>query len=272
MTVDELFFFDPDALERRARDQRAAYAAARPFGHAVFDDLVPPPVAAAVAAEFASPEAAEWIAYRRGVERRLTLRDETRMGAHTRHLFAELRGSVFVRFLEALTGIEGLIPSPHNDDGGGLYQSEPGCLLRVHADFNRDERLRLDRRVNVLLYLTEDWRDEYGGELELWSADMARCERRIPPRFNRCVVFTATDTAYHGHPDPVRCPPGRTRKSLALYYFTNGRPAAEVSAAHPTVFRRRPDEARPSPATVLLRRCVPPIVLDVGRRIGRALR
>lgn len=272
MQADDLFFFDRGRLEGRARELEGAYAAARPFPHVVVDDLLPASVAAAVAREFATPDPRDWLIYRRGNERRLTLRDETRMGPRTRQLFAELRGSVFVRFLEGLTGIDGLIPSPHHEGGGGLYQSEPGCLLRVHADFNRDERLGLDRRVNLLLYLNENWRDEYGGDLELWSADMARCERRIAPLFNRFVVFTTTDVTYHGHPEPLRCPPDETRKSLALYYFTNGRPAGEASPKHQAVFQRRPQDPRSAVVPVFLRKWVPPIFIDIGGRLARRLR
>jgi hypothetical protein len=91
----------------------------------------------------------------------------------------------------------------------------------------------------VLIYLNKDWREEYGGHLELWDKGITRCEARISPVFNRVVIFSITDSHYHGHPDPLRCPPGMTRKSLALYYYTNGRPAHEISQRHSTIFRAR---------------------------------
>jgi hypothetical protein len=53
------------------------------------------------------------------------------------------------------------------------------------------------------------------------------------------MVFGTTDFTYHGHPDPLRCPEGMSRKSLALYYFSNGRPSEEVTGAHSTIFRER---------------------------------
>ena len=265
----ELRFFDPAALQRVARDRRDEYAAAAPFPHLVIDDFLPTVLARAVATEFSSPPAEAWIAYRSGVERRLTLRDETLMGLHARHVFAELRGTAFLRFLETLTAIDGLIASPHHEGGGGLYQSERGCLLRVHADFNRAERLALDRRLNVIVYLTEGWRDEWGGELELWARSGTRCERRIAPRFNRAVVFGTNDTTFHGHPEPLRCPPGELRRSLALYYFTNGRPADEATATHRTRFLPRTGDAGRSRLRALARRCVPPLVFDVARRLRR---
>ena len=163
------------------------------------------------------------------------------MGDQTRLLLYQLNGSVFLQFLEQLTGIDGLIPDPYFG-GGGLHQIERGGYLKVHADFNWHPKLRLDRRLNLLLYLNKDWKEAYGGHLELWSRNMTRCVQRILPIFNRCVIFSTTDTSYHGHPDPLRCPPSITRKSLALYYYTNGRPEQEQSAPHDTLFQERPGE------------------------------
>jgi hypothetical protein len=63
--------------------------------------------------------------------------------------------------------------------------------------------------------------------------------QRILPVFNRTVVFSTTDQSYHGHPLPLNCPPGSTRKSVSLYYYTNGRPEEEHSAPHDTIFKKR---------------------------------
>ncbi len=140
-----------------------------------------------------------------------------------------------------MTGIEGLIADPHFE-GGGLHQIERGGHLKVHADFNRHPHTQLDRRLNVLVYLNRDWQPEYGGALELWNRDMSRSEAQILPYFNRCVVFSTTSTSFHGHPEPLNCPEGRTRKSLALYYYTKDRPASERRDEHNTLFQARPGE------------------------------
>jgi Rps23 Pro-64 3,4-dihydroxylase Tpa1-like proline 4-hydroxylase len=91
----------------------------------------------------------------------------------------------------------------------------------LHADANRHPKLGLYRRVNVLLYLNKDWRAEFGGQLELWDRELSRRVRCVLPSFNRCVVFNTDSTSFHGHPVPLTCPAGVTRKSLAFYYFTS---------------------------------------------------
>src|SRR3712207_1690584 len=198
------------------------------------------------------------------------------MGPATRHLLAELNSATFIDFLERLTGIDGLIPDPHFE-GGGLHQIEPGGHLKVHADFNRHPRMDLERRLNVLIYLNRDWKDEYGGAFELWNEDMTECAERVMPYFNRCVVFSTTSTSYHGHPEPLACPEGMTRKSVALYYYSKDRPASERSEGHNTLFKARPGEALPEPGAAsarpraervknAVRLLTPPIVIEALQR------
>ena len=62
---------------------------------------------------------------------------------------------------------------------------------------------------------------------------------------NRAVVFNTTDWSWHGHPEPLRCPPGWTRRSIALYYYSNGRPDAECSASHGVLWKERPTSLTP---------------------------
>jgi len=258
---------DLDRFHERATALRADFAAADPFPHVVADGLFPEDVLDEVLGEFPEPEQAEWQAFDRPTEVKLALADVRQMGPATRGLLAELNSGPFLDFLEAVTGIEGLIADPHYV-GGGLHQIRPGGFLKVHADFNRHKRLQLDRRLNLLLYLNRDWPDSHGGHLELWDRTMSRCARRVLPVFNRMVVFATTDFSYHGHPEPLTCPPDRARRSLALYYYTNGRPADEVTSGHTTLFKSRPDEDLRSSATLRqrLQRWVPPAVADLARQ------
>jgi len=63
--------------------------------------------------------------------------------------------------------------------------------------------------------------------------------KRIYPHFNTCVIFNTTSSTFHGHPDPLMCPENRSRKSLALYYFSSGRPSYESNTSHGTLFKER---------------------------------
>lgn len=267
------FIFDPVRMEKLADERRAHYAQAKPFPHIVMDNFLPEGVLRDVLMEFPEPKQADWIQYDDHAQSKLASKTEAQLGDNTRFLLYQFNSSVFINFLERLTSITGLIPDPHFT-GGGLHQIKRGGFLKIHADFNRHPFLPLDRRLNLLLYLNEDWKEEYGGCLELWSRDMSECVVRIPPIFNRCVIFSTTDFSFHGHPDPLTCPEGQTRKSLALYYYSNGRPTEETSHGHDTLFQHRPGEAygslllgqpTQSKAKQTIKKLTPPIVIDAYR-------
>ncbi|MEI6299847.1 MAG: 2OG-Fe(II) oxygenase [Betaproteobacteria bacterium] len=226
-----------DALAMTAREQ---YASARPFPHIVLDNLFDPALLDRILDEFPGPDQIKWQRFDNNQEIKLAAASETYFGTTTRLLMYHLNSFTFLEFLGKVTGIPNLLPDP-GFDGGGLHQIQRGGKLGVHADFNKHPRYGLDRRLNMLIYLNKNWREEYGGHLELWDRDMTRCEEKVLPLFNRVMLFSTTDFTFHGHPDPLRCPEGISRKSLALYYFSNGRPAEETSGVHSTIFKARSD-------------------------------
>jgi hypothetical protein len=230
--------FHDGRYSQLAAEFRNRYAAGEPFPHIVLDDFLPAEVALKVLAEFPARQRHEWVRMNSYDQKKLAAQREAEFGASTRELLREFNGPGCLEFLESLTGITGLIPDPYFE-GGGLHQTEPGGFLKVHADFNKHPRLGLDRRLNLIVYLNKDWRDEYNGHLELWDRTVTRCVRKILPVFNRAVVFSTTDWAYHGHPEKLACPPERSRKSLALYYYSNGRPPEERSAGHGVLWQER---------------------------------
>ncbi len=231
-------FLPLSRMNQAVASAHAAYSAARPFPHVVLDDFFDPDLLDLILGEFPRPGEIRWQRFDNDREIKLAANAESVFGPVTRLFLYHLNSISFLQFLSAVTGIARLIPDP-SFEGGGLHQIESGGKLAIHADFNKHREYRLDRRLNLLLYLNKDWREDYGGHLELWNREMSRCEAKVLPVFNRVMIFGTTDYTYHGHPDPLRCPPGVTRKSLALYYFSNGRPSDEVSEEHTTAFRTR---------------------------------
>ena len=237
---------DLDALEAALPDLRVRYAAARPFPHIVLDDFLVPSFAGRAVDDFPALDPEAWINYLHVNERKYGNPDPATWNATFRTLADVLMSPRFVAFLGQLTGIDELIVDP-SFEGGGLHESTTGGFLNIHADFTVHPQHRTwRRRVNLLLFFNPDWPPGYGGDLELWSTDMRRCERRIAPLANRVVIFNTDAHAFHGHPEPLACPPGEARRSLALYYFTE-----EVApTVRSTEYRARPGDG--SRAAVLI--------------------
>jgi len=159
-----------------------------------------------------------------------------------KNFFDFLNSDYYLNFLQKITSIkEKLVPDPKLN-GGGLHEIKKGGVLKVHTDFNRHPSLELDRRINVLIYLNKSWKEQYGGHLELWDKEMLECKKKILPTFNKMVIFSTNDFSNHGHPDSVECPQNQSRKSIALYYFSEGRSPEDLdknNIKNKTYFKNR---------------------------------
>jgi hypothetical protein len=266
-------YYTPDAiaLEKLAASNRKKYIEGNPFPHIYLDNVFPEHALNKVLEEFPGANDMHWHRFRNEQEKKLALKDERNYGAYTRHFINSLNSRAFLDFLEKLTGIDALIPDPYLE-GGGLHQIVRGGLLKIHADFNKHPVTYLDRRLNVLIYLNKDWEESYGGHFELWDRNMEKAAVKILPLFNRMAVFSTTSYSYHGHPDPLNCPEDRTRKSIALYYYTNGRPKEEIDPAlgsHTTLFkmRRHRMEDFKKGIKLGLRDFVPPVLMHAYNKL-----
>jgi Rps23 Pro-64 3,4-dihydroxylase Tpa1-like proline 4-hydroxylase len=261
-------------LQQLAKDKAGEYADNKPFPHIYFDNFLPVEAAEAALLDFPKPKQLDWSSFAGKNEKKLAFDQVEKLPDSIRDVLYFLNSRPMVQFLELLTGIEGVIPDPYFV-GGGLHQIERGGHLEVHADFNLHTKLKLDRRLNVLVYMNKDWKEEYGGHFELWNHDMSAAEKKILPLFNRCAIFSTTDFSYHGHPTPLACPPDRSRKSMATYYYSNGRPEEERSESHTTLFRVRPGDAaeptesKPSAVKSILRAITPPIIVDTFKNLRK---
>lgn len=204
---------------------RDDYETAAPFPHTVIDGFLDQTRAKLIAAEVQATKAPPEPDFY-GSRGKSRLSDLTLMRQETRYLIEELNGPDFIAWLEGVTGIQGLQPDPELR-GGGIHKMRRGGFLKLHTDFNWHDGLKLDRRLNLIVYLNEGWQDRWGGHLEM-RRDMEGHGIKVAPLLNRAVIFSTTDHSYHGHPDPLACPEGVTRNSIALYYYSAGRPEGET--------------------------------------------
>ncbi len=216
-----------DELIQLGKEKNAEYLNNPPFPNMYFDDFFNEVELKKVLAEFPELGDKKDIKFENPNEVKLASRGEYKFGPQATEFAHFLNSQPFLEFLSALTGIPNLMPDPYFE-GGGFHQIKPGGFLKIHADFNKHRMTGLDRRLNVLVYLNEDWDESYGGHFELWDTEMKGCVTKMLPLFNRMALFSTTDFSYHGHPDKLTCPPDRSRKSMAFYYYTKGRPAEEV--------------------------------------------
>jgi hypothetical protein len=201
-------------LEHNVNELAQRFAEASPFPHIVLDDVL-----RADFDDVGFPDM-DWDGWYRSPERyqfnKVTCKDPERIPDPYMALIDEMSRPRFLRFLEQLSGIDGLIPDPYLE-GGGIHMSGPGGILASHTDFHVHPHFKAYRRLNIILYLAHDWSERDGGCLQLSDKDGV-VKQLVVPAFGRAVIFETSDHSYHGFPVPVV--DGKFRRSIALYYYT----------------------------------------------------
>jgi Rps23 Pro-64 3,4-dihydroxylase Tpa1-like proline 4-hydroxylase len=243
-------FFSYQKWERELPDLSRRYRDNKPCPHILLKNFLNPQTALAMAQQFPQPNSDAWTQYKHANENKLGMPKREMFPATIGAVVDELNSPAFVAWISKLTGIPNLMADPMLE-GGGLHQSGPGGYLNVHTDFSMHHfHTDWHRRVNLILYLNPGWKEEWGGSLELWEAKMARCGAKYPPLLNHALIFTTDERSLHGFPDPLTCPAGESRKSLALYYYTV-EPGKKVTV-HSTDYFARPQDSWAKSAMIWL--------------------
>ncbi len=263
-------------LKQIASENYLIYKNAKPFPHISFENFFNEDYLNIVLKEFPNLADSQDSILHKGTTdfKYASQRGDLLQKKYTKSLLQFLNSSEFIDFLQTICGIsEPLIPDPHFI-GGGLHETKRGGFLKVHADFCKHPETSLDRRVNLLIFLNKNWRNSYKGDLTLFDKNMKN-SKKISPNFNKIVIFNTTDFTFHGVPDPIKCPEYVSRKSLALYYFSNGRPKEELRdilfEGKSTIYKTRPGENFKMDFKKIIIQLMPPIIYPILKKIIRKL-
>lgn len=210
-------------IEKNASRYNQEFNNSKPFRYVVIENILDPSVARAVESGYeialshkdhSAPKRHRDVLGKTGTPQ-LSVMTDPQVQA-----IAAFNSEKFVDILRKITGIDVIYADP-DLKGGGLHSSKRGGYLNVHTDFNFHPTQNTHRRLNLIIYVNQEWREEWGGALELWNADVSACEATLFPKFNRAVLFETSEISFHGHPKPLTSPDDVTRKSIALYYYSD---------------------------------------------------
>lgn len=219
------------------------YGTSGPFPHCAWDGFFHPEFARELAAEFPAYESAVLHEYANPLEAKKTCNSWNAFGPATYKALAWLSSPSFVELLRLSIKASFPLYADPGLHGGGLHMHGRGGKLAVHKDYARHPKTGLARCLNLIIYLNDGWQEDWGGHLGLWSAGEdgpGEIQKRILPTMNRAILF-ATPNAWHGLPEPIACPPGQVRKSLAVYYLTE--PDALTETRSRALFAPTPEQA-----------------------------
>ena len=240
--IDPTGIFDNTKYSKLAFENKEKFSNAKPFPHIVFDDFLDEQLMKELRESF--PDYNDDVSWHvrdtENIKKRYQS-DDTKLSKNIRLMLREFNSKQFLLFLEALTGIEYLIPDPYFINGG-VHMSKTGDYLGVHVDFNWNHMIQGHRRINALIYLTESWKEEWKGALELWEPDGTKPIEIVYPKFNRLVIFLTSGKSLHGHPIPLKTPDGIYRSALNLYYYSRYKDEDYSEEPHFTKYTRQNSE------------------------------
>ena len=202
------------------------FKASVPFNHVVIDNFFDDGFARTLSRKFPNYQDDSWKGvYNNPIEIKKANQSWSHFSMEFYKVFHQLLSDAFVDKMKTLVGIDNLYVD-HGLHGGGLHSHPSGGKLNIHLDYSIHPKLGLQRKLNLIVYLNENWKPEWGGDIEFWSHDHEnnkpkQCEKKVVPLFNRAVIFDTTQNSWHGLPEPLKCPVGEMRKSLAVYYLTD---------------------------------------------------
>jgi Rps23 Pro-64 3,4-dihydroxylase Tpa1-like proline 4-hydroxylase len=168
----------------------------------------------------------QWDRYANPFEQKYTLRDKYNFSCNLKKLFDELTSDNFVLEISEIVGYKLKLDETRNFWGVHAYGVSD--KLDIHVDAGLHPTLGLKKQVTLGVYISYNWKEEYGCNLEIWKGENS-CNNNskilekvdsIPPLFNRLVLFTCNDYSWHGNPEPANCPENSKRIFVTISYLS----------------------------------------------------
>jgi Rps23 Pro-64 3,4-dihydroxylase Tpa1-like proline 4-hydroxylase len=164
-----------------------------------------------------------WTVFTRAGSRMEEFNDLISLPTAHRVTYDIMHSGEFLYELEQMTGIGGLLPDPHLV-GAAYSIIRNGKDLGCHYDFNWNDRLRLHRKLTTLLYITPDWKDEWGGHIQYYDDNIdenpnSNLIESISPKFNRFVINENIKHAPYHRVSEVNAPEDKPRCAIRFFYY-----------------------------------------------------
>lgn len=196
----------------------------QPFDHCVVDGFFDLKTAKLLEKDFPSYNDKVWFEYNNSLEHKKVLNDWNKFPPLTYSLLMMLNSPQMIKLLQKYVGTV-LFPDP-GLHGGGWHIHGKGRNLNPHFDYSIHPKCGLQRKLNVIIYLSEKLNPEkHKSHLDLWSHDKKTNQpvdliKEVAPLFNRAIIFDTTQNSWHGMSQKLKAPKKVYRKSLAVYYLT----------------------------------------------------
>lgn len=197
---------------------RNQYSTAEPFQHIIIDNFLTSEIAEEISGLY--PDGLErYHLYNNPIEVKYSFDNISELDPKMEKIFYLLSTTVMERIFSSITGIK-LETDPYLN-GAGLHLHPKNGRLGIHLDYEIHPISGKQRNLNIILYLSKDWKEDWNGHSELWNSDHSECIVKSPVKFNSALIFKTNEISWHGVSKKIMCPEGIYRKTLAFYYVSD---------------------------------------------------
>jgi Rps23 Pro-64 3,4-dihydroxylase Tpa1-like proline 4-hydroxylase len=220
---------------------KPTFTNADPFEHIVIDNFLSSEYAYKLSDLFPS-DYTNWHKYENPLEVKYAFDDIDVLPDELKHYFYYLSSTSMLSKIKQLTGIDELEYDEYLH-GAGLHSHTVNGKLNIHLDYEKHPYSGKERRINIILYLSKEWKPEWNGANELWNNDVTKCVKKTEIKFNRAIIFKTNDISWHGVPDNIMCPKNVFRTSLAYYYVSSlNNSNQNKKYRHKAKYTKRPED------------------------------
>lgn len=205
------------------------------IGYFYIDNILPVDIVTEIHNQFPSPE---------DMTLKKSLREYKHVAAQMNKYNPILEEAIYafqdeeiVSLVRDICGIDDLYPDKKLY-AGGISAMHKDQFLNPHLDNSHDKDRNRWRVLNLLYYVSPDWKDENGGHLELWPNGLDQSQTVVHSKCNRLIVMATHQASWHSV-SPVTA--DASRQCVSNYYFSDS-PLQTTDSFHVTTFRGRPEQ------------------------------
>jgi len=205
------------------------------IGYFFIDDLLPPEITDYINSQFPSHDK---------MVLKKSIRENKYIGVQMNQYPQILEELIYafqddrvVNLIKEVCEIKDLVPDK-NLYAGGLSSMKHSQFLNPHLDNSHDKERNRWRVLNLLFYVSPNWKDSNGGHLQIWPRGLKQDQITLHSRFNRLIVMATHNKSWHSV-SPVTV--DASRNCVSNYYFSSTA-LSKTDKFHVTTFRGRPHQ------------------------------
>ena len=202
----------------RVSEIRLQFLSAKPFESVVIDNFLNDDYAEQLYQSFPTHDE-NWYVYENPIEVKYAFDDINKLATPLKNFFYHLSSPSTISLFSFISGIQDLEYDEYLH-GAGLHSHPRHGRLQIHLDYEKHPFSGKERRLNIIFFLTKEWKEDWKGHNELWDSKLKSSVRKTTVRFNRAIIFKTNDISFHGVPEKIQCPQNVFRNSLAYYYVS----------------------------------------------------